>query len=58
MLRRLEVPHPADHLDVSVEVTGPPVPLTAAARRSLFQVASECIFNAAVAEGRVAWSSG
>jgi signal transduction histidine kinase len=35
-------------LDVSVEVTGPQVPLTAAVRRSLFQVASECVFNAAL----------
>jgi signal transduction histidine kinase len=48
MLRRLQGPRPADQLDVSVEVTGPPVPLTAAACRSLFQVASECVFNAAV----------
>ena len=51
MLRRLEAPHPAAELDVSVEVTGPPVPLSAAARRSLFQVASECVFNAAVHGG-------
>ena len=48
MLRRLKARHPAHLLDVSVEVTGPPVPLTAAVRRSLFQVASECVFNAAV----------
>jgi signal transduction histidine kinase len=51
MLRRLQPPLPADQLDVSVEVTGPPVPLTAAARRSLFQVASEGVFNAAVHGG-------
>jgi signal transduction histidine kinase len=48
MLGRLKARHPAHQLDVSVEVTGPPVPLTAAIRRSLFQVASECVFNAAV----------
>jgi signal transduction histidine kinase len=48
MLRRLKARHPACQLDVSVEVTGPQVPLTAAVRRSLFQVASECVFNAAV----------
>jgi len=51
MLRRLRPPLPAGQLDVSVEVTGPPVPLTAAARRSLFQVASEGVFNAAVHGG-------
>ena len=48
MLRRLEVRHPAHQLGVSVEITGPPLPLTAAVRRSLFQMASECVFNAAV----------
>ena len=48
MLRRLTARHRADQLDVSVEVAGRPVPLTAAVRRSLFQVASECVFNAAV----------
>ncbi len=48
MLRRLAAPHPARQLDVSVEVTGLPVPLTAAVRQSLFQVAGECVFNAAV----------
>jgi len=31
-----------------VEVTGPPLPLTPAVRRSLFQMASECVFNAVV----------
>jgi signal transduction histidine kinase len=51
MLRRLEVRHCADQLDVSVEVSGPPVPLATAIRRSLFQVASECVFNAAVHGG-------
>jgi signal transduction histidine kinase len=51
MLRRLQTPLPVGQLDVSVKVTGPPVPLTAAARRSLFQVASEGVFNAAVHGG-------
>ena len=48
MLRRLEDGHPPRQLDVSVEVTGPPLPLTPAVRRSLFQMASECVFNAVV----------
>ena len=33
---------------VSVDVTGAPVPLAEAVSRSLFQMASECVFNAAV----------
>ena len=48
MLRRLKAQHRVRRLDVSVEVTGTPVPLAAAASRSLFQMASECVFNAAV----------
>lgn len=48
LLQRLRTRHPADQLDVSVEVTGPPVPLSPAVRWSLFHVASECVFNAAV----------
>jgi signal transduction histidine kinase len=48
LLRRLEDGHPARQLDVSVEVTGPPLPLAATVSRSLFQMASECLFNAAV----------
>ncbi len=48
MLRRLVARHPARQLEVSVEVTGPQEPLTTAVRRSLFQMASECVFNAAV----------
>ncbi len=48
MLRRLEDGHPACQLDVSVDVTGAPLPLAATVRRSLFQMASECVFNAAV----------
>ena len=48
MLLRLVARHAAHELDVSVEVTGPRVPLPAAVRQSLFQVASECIFNAAI----------
>jgi len=47
-LRRLNAGHAAHQLDVSVEVTGAPVPLAATVRRSLFQTASECLFNAAV----------
>ena len=48
LLARLQDGQPADQLDVSVEVTGPPLPLTPAVRRSLFQMASECVFNAVV----------
>jgi signal transduction histidine kinase len=51
MLRRLQAGHCAPSLEVSVEVTGAPVPLAPEARRSLFQVASECVFNAAVHGG-------
>ena len=48
MLLRLVARHLARELDVSLEVTGPQVPLPAAVRQSLFQVASECVFNAAI----------
>jgi len=48
LLRRVQARHRSRQLDISVEVTGPPVPLTAAVRQSLFRVASECVFNAAV----------
>jgi signal transduction histidine kinase len=48
MLRRLQAGHPAHQLDVSLEVTGTPVPLETGVRRALFRVASECVFNAAV----------
>jgi signal transduction histidine kinase len=48
MLQRLTVQHDACQLDLSVEVTGAPVPLTPTVRRALFQVASECAFNAAL----------
>ena len=48
MLWRLKAQHPVRRLDVSVEVTGAPVPLAAAVSRALFQMASECVFNAAV----------
>jgi signal transduction histidine kinase len=51
MLRRLQAGHCAPQLDVSVEVAGAPVPLAPDLRRSLFQVASECVFNAAVHGG-------
>jgi len=48
MLLRLVARHPAHELDVCVETTGPQVPLPTAVRQSLFQVASECVFNAAI----------
>ncbi|MFY9929882.1 MAG: ATP-binding protein [Streptosporangiaceae bacterium] len=51
MLRRLEARYCADQLHVSVDVSGALVPLPGAVRRSLFQVASECVFNAAVHGG-------
>lgn len=51
MLRRLQAGPSASQLDVSVEVTGTPAPLAPAVRRSLFQVASECVFNATVHGG-------
>jgi signal transduction histidine kinase len=51
MLRRLTVQHPARQLDVSAEVTGAPTPLTPTVRRALFQVARECVFNAALHGG-------
>jgi signal transduction histidine kinase len=48
MLLRLAARHPARELDVSVDVTGPRIPLPTAVRQSLFQMAGECVFNAAV----------
>jgi signal transduction histidine kinase len=48
MLLRMAAWHPAHELGVSVEVTGPRVPLAVAVRQSLFQIASECVFNAAI----------
>ncbi len=48
MLRRLKAQHPVRRVEVSVEVTGTPVPLAAAVSRSLFQMASESVFNAVV----------
>src|SRR5215831_16657038 len=51
LMRRLAARHPAHQLDVSLEITGPPVPLPPAVRWSLFHVASECVFNAAVHGG-------
>ena len=48
MLLRLVARHLARELDVSLEVTGPQVPLPALVRQSLFQMASECVFNAAI----------
>jgi signal transduction histidine kinase len=51
MLQRLAAPHATRQLEVSVEVTGLPVPLVPAVRRTLFEVASECVFNAALHGG-------
>jgi signal transduction histidine kinase len=48
MLLRLAAGHPAHALDVSVEVTGARIPLPAAVRQALFQMAGECVFNAAI----------
>jgi signal transduction histidine kinase len=48
MLRRLQARQLAGQLELSVAVTGPPVPLPPELRESLFHVASECVFNAAV----------
>jgi signal transduction histidine kinase len=48
LLRRLQQAHPAGQLAVTVEVSGTPVPLRPEIRWSLFQVASECVFNAAL----------
>jgi len=47
MLRRLVALPRVDGLDLSVEVTGTPVPLPAPIRRSLHRIASECLFNTA-----------
>jgi signal transduction histidine kinase len=51
LLRRLQSGPGASQLDVSVEVTGAPVPLAPAVRRPLYQMASEFVFNAAVHGG-------
>jgi signal transduction histidine kinase len=51
MLRQLQTFPAAEHFDLSVQVVGQRVPLTAAAKRSLFRIASECLFNAAAHAG-------
>lgn len=51
MLQRLTAPHGTRQFEVSVEVTGPPAPLAPTVRQALFQVASECVFNAALHGG-------
>jgi signal transduction histidine kinase len=51
LLRRLQAGHCASQPKVSVEVVGTPAPLAPAVRRSLFQAARECVFNAAVHGG-------
>ena len=47
MLRHLLAFPPTQELDLSVEVTGTPCALPAPVRRSLYRVASECLFNTA-----------
>ena len=47
MLRHLLAFPPIHELDLSVEVTGVPTKLPAPVRRSLYRVASECLFNTA-----------
>jgi signal transduction histidine kinase len=47
MLRHLVAFPPTRDLDVSVEVTGTPCALPVPVRRSLYRVASECLFNTA-----------
>jgi signal transduction histidine kinase len=51
MLQRLTSSQRARQLEVSVTVTGVPAPVAPATRRALFQVASECVFNAALHGG-------
>jgi signal transduction histidine kinase len=47
MVRHLVAFQPTHDLDVSVEVTGTPCALPAPVRRSLYRIASECLFNTA-----------
>jgi signal transduction histidine kinase len=47
MLRHLLAFPPTHELDLSVDVTGVPTKLPAPVRRSLYRVASECLFNTA-----------
>jgi signal transduction histidine kinase len=51
MLRQLQTFGTAKHFDLSVHVVGRRVPLSAAAKQSLFRIASECLFNAAAHAG-------
>ena len=51
MLRRLQAFDGTKHFDLTVHVVGPPVPLSATAKRSLFRIASECLFNTAAHAG-------
>jgi signal transduction histidine kinase len=48
MLQRLREVQAADPFDVAIEVSGEPVPLPGPVTQSLFRIASECVFNAAV----------
>jgi signal transduction histidine kinase len=51
MLERLQSDHAGADFGLSVAVGGRPVALTGAARRSLFQIANECLFNTAAHAG-------
>jgi signal transduction histidine kinase len=51
MLERLQSDHARANFALSVAVAGRPVALTDPARRSLFQIANECLFNTAVHAG-------
>ncbi|GAA1678592.1 two-component system sensor histidine kinase MnoS [Fodinicola feengrottensis] len=51
LLTRLEVLHSGADVDVAVKVEGRPLVLPAAAERSLFRIASECVFNTVVHSG-------
>lgn len=51
LLTRLEVLHSGADVDVAVKVEGRPLALPAAVERSLFRIASECVFNTVVHSG-------
>jgi signal transduction histidine kinase len=51
MLERLQSDHAAADFALAVAVAGRPVALTHTARRSLFQIANECLFNTVVHAG-------
>jgi signal transduction histidine kinase len=51
LLTRLEVLHSGADVDVAVKVEGRPLVLPATVERSLFRIASECVFNTVVHSG-------